>query len=106
MPTAAITAAAVLTSVADTVEGYAAALRAGTSGVQARIREGLDSRADVSVKDYDQLIDSTPAAGTADAKLDPDAADELTGGKLSARGGAVLTAIHGYRREYAWLEPR
>jgi malonyl-ACP decarboxylase len=34
-PTAVITAAAVLTSVADTVEGYAAALRTGTSGVRA-----------------------------------------------------------------------
>jgi malonyl-ACP decarboxylase len=34
-PAAVITAAAVLTSVADTVEGFAAALRAGTSGVRA-----------------------------------------------------------------------
>jgi polyketide biosynthesis 3-hydroxy-3-methylglutaryl-CoA synthase-like enzyme PksG len=73
---------------------------------RARIREGLDSRADIAIEDYDQLFDATPAAGTADAKLDPDAADELTGGKLSARGGAVLTAIRGYRREYAWLGTR
>jgi malonyl-ACP decarboxylase len=35
VPAAVITAAAVLTSVADTVEGFAAALRAGTSGVRA-----------------------------------------------------------------------
>jgi polyketide biosynthesis 3-hydroxy-3-methylglutaryl-CoA synthase-like enzyme PksG len=69
----------------------------------ARIQEGLDARASLAVKDYDALIEATPAAGTADAKLDPDAADELTGGKLGARGAAVLTGIRGYRRQYAWL---
>lgn len=78
----------------------------GQFGPSAKTQAALVRRTAERAGITPQLIDSTPAAGTADAKLDPDAADELTGGRLSARGGAVLTAIHGYRREYAWLEPR
>lgn len=69
---------------------------------EARIRDDLDARADLSIEAYDQVISQTPAAGTDDAKLGTESADELTGGKLSSRGSAVLTAIRGFRREYAW----
>ncbi|HEX4831681.1 MAG TPA: hydroxymethylglutaryl-CoA synthase [Trebonia sp.] len=69
---------------------------------QAQIAGQLDARADLSVAAYDQVIEQTPAAGTEDAKLGPQAADELTGGRLSARKAAVLSSVRGFRREYAW----
>lgn len=72
----------------------------------AGIARQLAGRADMSIADYDAVIDDTPPAGVPDAKLDPDAADRLVGGRLSGHGAAVLAGIHGYRREYAWIAPR
>lgn len=72
----------------------------------AGIRAHLDARADLTVADYDQVIRHTPTAGTEDAKLDPQAADAITDGRLSGRDSAVLTAIRGFRREYGWAPGR
>jgi polyketide biosynthesis 3-hydroxy-3-methylglutaryl-CoA synthase-like enzyme PksG len=73
---------------------------------EARIAKQLADRASLSIADYDVVIDETPPAGVQDVKLDPDAADRLVGGRLSAHGSAVLAGVHGYRREYAWIPAR
>lgn len=80
-------------------------------GARARLAEvgiagQLADRADLSVTDYDAVTDEAPPAGVEDVKPDPDAADRLVDGRLSARGSAVLTGVHGYRREYAWIQAR
>ena len=71
---------------------------------EAGIARQLADRADLSVAEYDAVTDETPPAGVEDVKPDTDAADRLVGGRLSGRGCAVLTGVHGYRREYAWMD--
>lgn len=73
---------------------------------EAGIAQQLADRADLSIADYDAVTDETPPAGVEDFKPDPDAADRLVDGRLGVRGSAVLTGIHGYRREYAWIQAR
>jgi len=80
-------------------------------GARARLAEAgiarqLAYRADLSVREYDAVTGETPPAGVADVKLDPEASDKQVGGRLSARGSAVLAGIQGYRRDYAWLGAR
>ncbi|HUY45952.1 MAG TPA: hydroxymethylglutaryl-CoA synthase [Streptosporangiaceae bacterium] len=72
----------------------------------AGIGAGLRSRADLSTAAYDALLGGTLAAGTEDVKLDVDALDDVVAGRLSRGGHAVLTAVRGFRREYAWRTER
>jgi polyketide biosynthesis 3-hydroxy-3-methylglutaryl-CoA synthase-like enzyme PksG len=73
---------------------------------EAGIAQQLGGRADLSIMDYDAVVDDAPPAGVEDVKPDPDAADRLVDGRLRAHGGAVLTGVHGYQREYAWMRAR
>jgi polyketide biosynthesis 3-hydroxy-3-methylglutaryl-CoA synthase-like enzyme PksG len=73
---------------------------------EAGIAEQLAARADLAVEDYDAVVDQTPPPGVEDAKLDIDAADRLVAGRATSLGIAVLTAVRGYQREYAWLPTR
>lgn len=72
----------------------------------ARTGEALAARAELDVAGYDALLDDALPAGAADAKPDVDALDGLLEGRLGQGSHAVLTAIRGYRREYAWFEQR
>lgn len=73
---------------------------------EAGIAQQLAARADLAVEDYDAVVDQTPPPGVEDAKLDIDAADRLVAGRATSLGIAVLTAVRGYHREYAWLPTR
>ncbi len=70
---------------------------------RAGIGAALDDRARVDMPGYDALLDDTLLAGVQDAKPDPEALDGLVQGRLGRSPHAVLTAVSGYRREYAWF---
>jgi 3-carboxymethyl-3-hydroxy-acyl-[acp] synthase len=68
--------------------------------------QALAARADLDVAAYDALLDAALPAEVEDAKPDVEALDGRVGGRLSEGRHAVLTAVHGYRREYAWCQER